>query len=94
MEIIISPRAFLGNAVEKAQKLFVGIPNLFLIYWNMFVKSSLKDKIFLVYNLNYQIKILLKNNRNNFMQGNMDISQKPWKQSLLIYSKNTSKNTI
>ena len=87
MEIIISPRAFLGNAVEKAQKLFVGIPNLFLIYWNMFVKSSLKDKIFLVYNLNYQIKILL---RNNFMQGNMDISQKPRKQSLLIYSKNTS----
>ena len=76
--------------MEKAQKLFVGIPNLFLIYWNMFVKSSLKDKIFLVYNLNYQIKILLKNNRNNFMQGNMDISQKPWKQSLLIYSKNTS----
>ena len=73
--------------MEKAQKLFVGIPNLFLIYWNMFVKSSLKDKIFLVYNLNYQIKILL---RNNFMQGNMDISQKPRKQSLLIYSKNTS----
>ena len=29
----------------------------------MFVKSSLKDKIFLVYNLNYQIKILLKNNK-------------------------------
>ena len=32
----------------------------------MFVKSSLKDKIFLVYNLNYQIKILLKNNKNNY----------------------------
>lgn len=45
----------------------------------MFVKSSLKDKIFLVYNLNYQIKILLKNNNNkkNFMQGNRDISLKP-----------------
>lgn len=58
----------------------------------MFVKSSLKDKIFLVYNLNYQIKILLKNNKQkkNFMQGNRDISLKPWKQILLIYSKNTS----
>lgn len=41
------------------------------------MKSSLEDKIFLVYNLKYQIKILLKNNKKNFTQGDRNILQKP-----------------